>query len=157
MCCCQVSWDAVACFRCCCWAGKASLQRSPRWWGPPAPSWLRLWVYSWLRARWIQRKAFFLAALPHLDEKQGPPPSKLCFCFGFLASSSPLHPSPPGLFFPQCDAVSGFRNTPSSWARPSGSKLPGFVCGLWLWDRHEHHRARKCSECCSRWDLLGQS
>lgn len=107
----------------------------------------------------MQRKEFLLLTLPHLGMKtQDPlPPSELCFCFCFLASPSPLHPSPPGLFFPQRDAVSGFRNSPSSWASPDGSSLPGFACGLGLWDGHEHHRAKKCSGGCSEWVVFYQS
>lgn len=43
MCCCQVSWYVVACFRCRCWAEQTSLQSSRGWWrlqnwGPPPRS-----------------------------------------------------------------------------------------------------------------------
>lgn len=52
-------------------------------------------------------------------EKQGPRPSlPALFVFWIFCL-----PEPPWLFSPHCDAVSGFTNSPSSWASPSSSKL----------------------------------
>jgi len=123
------------------------------------PGGLGLWVHSWLGGWWLQRQAFLLLTLPHLGmkSKDALPPSELCFCFGFLASPSPLHLSPPRLFLPQRDAVGGFRNTPSSEASSGGSTLPGFVCGLQLRDGQGNQSAKKCSGGCSGWVLFYQS
>lgn len=78
---------------------------------------------------------------PRMENKDPPPPSELCFCFGFYTSPSPLYPPSP--------SVGSEAAPPARQALAWGwgaSKFLGFVCGLWLWDGHGYHRAQICSE-----------